>query len=219
MNYSVAILKEHLEVLKIELLKIESLNLNNHLETSDYQDSYNELNEKINNINECLKILNAYMLYNTNKMSELKDKVLEEYKNGNIVIATPEGLQVINLSEFIKQPVDGLLYDLNKNEAIVLTFIDDPRWINDYAVCQVIRALKSKIDELKNNKDFVEKDFQVILNKPEIKIGSEVIITGNKGKIIKEEEEYYVIELERPDKLNCKILKIKKESFNYLTYP
>ena len=81
-------------------------------------------------------------------MSELKDKILKEYKNGNVVIATHEELQGTKLSEFIKQPIDGLLYDLNRNEAVVLTFIDDPKWINDYAVCQVIRALKSRIDEL-----------------------------------------------------------------------
>ena len=82
-------------------------------------------------------------------MSELKDKILAEYKNGNIIVATFEGLQGIALSEFIKQPVDGILYDLNRDEATVLTFIDDPKWVNDYAVCQVIRALKSEIDRLK----------------------------------------------------------------------
>ena len=81
-------------------------------------------------------------------MSELKDKILEEYKNGNIVIATHEGIKGTKLSEFIKQPIDGMLYDLNRNETVVLTFIDEPKWINDYAVCQVIRALKAKIDEL-----------------------------------------------------------------------
>lgn len=81
-------------------------------------------------------------------MSVLKDKILEEYKNGTVVIATPEGLQGTKLSEFIKQPTDSLLYDLNRNEAVVLTFIDDPKWVNDYAVCQVIRSLKSKIDDL-----------------------------------------------------------------------
>jgi hypothetical protein len=81
-------------------------------------------------------------------MSELKDKILEEYKNGNVVIATQDGLQVTKLSEFIKQPTDSLLYDLNRNEEVVLTFINDPKWVNDYAVCKVIRALKSKIDEL-----------------------------------------------------------------------
>ena len=42
----------------------------------------------------------------------------------------------------------GLLYDLNKNESVILTSINDPKWINDYAVCQVIRALKFRIKEL-----------------------------------------------------------------------
>jgi hypothetical protein len=37
---------------------------------------------------------------------------------------------------------------LNRNEVVVLTFLPDPKWINDYAVAQVIRALKNRIDEL-----------------------------------------------------------------------
>jgi hypothetical protein len=85
-------------------------------------------------------------------MSELKEKILSEYEKGNIVIATIDGDNIIsmsaNLDEFINQPTDGLLYDLNRGEETVLTFIDDPKWINDYAVCKVIRALKKRIDEL-----------------------------------------------------------------------
>lgn len=81
---------------------------------------------------------------------EIKDKILNEYKNGNIVLATSEGLQVSKLCDLLNQPIDGLLYDLNRDEATVLTFIDDPKWVNDYAVCQVIRALKAKINELEN---------------------------------------------------------------------
>ena len=83
-------------------------------------------------------------------MSELKDKILEEYKKGNIIVASAFGLEGYKLSEFIKQPTEGLLYDLNRNETVVLTFIDDPKWVNDYAVCKVITALKSKIEELEN---------------------------------------------------------------------
>jgi len=78
----------------------------------------------------------------------MKKKILSEYKKGNIVFSGIEGLQVMNLSEFIKQPVEGILYDLNRNEAVVLTFLPDPKWVNDYAAAQVIRALKSRIDEL-----------------------------------------------------------------------
>jgi len=81
-------------------------------------------------------------------MESLKEKILEEYKKGNIVIATGDGLQVAKLSEIIKQPTEGLLYDLNRDEATILTFIDNPKWINDYAVCKVIRALKARVDEL-----------------------------------------------------------------------
>lgn len=81
-------------------------------------------------------------------MEEIKNKILEEYKKGNIVVATFEGLQGMPINEFIKQPVEGMLYDLNRNESVVLTFLPDPKWVNDYAVAQVIRALKSRVDEL-----------------------------------------------------------------------
>lgn len=81
---------------------------------------------------------------------KLKEKILTEYKKGNIVVAGIGELQVMKLSEFIKQPTDGMLYDLNRSEVVVLTFVDDPKWINDYAVCKVITALKNKIKKLEN---------------------------------------------------------------------
>jgi len=79
---------------------------------------------------------------------KIRDKILEESKKGNIIVATFDGLQGMPLDEFIKQPTDGLLYDLNRDEATILTFIEDPKWVNDYAVCKVIRALKNRIEEL-----------------------------------------------------------------------
>jgi hypothetical protein len=72
-------------------------------------------------------------------MSELKDAILSEYKNGNIVIATDEGLQSTSLKKIIQQPIDGLLYDLNRNEMVILAFIEDPKWMNDYALVKVLR--------------------------------------------------------------------------------
>lgn len=85
-------------------------------------------------------------------MENIKKIIIEEVGKGNIVLNTIDGLKSISLDEFIKQPSDGILYDLNRNEAVVLTFLPDPKWVNDYAVAQVIRALKSKIDELENIK-------------------------------------------------------------------
>lgn len=81
-------------------------------------------------------------------MKDIKEIVLEEEQKGNIVIADIEGLHKIPLIEFITQPSDGILYDLNRNETTVLTFLSDPKWINDYAVAKVIRALKSKVENL-----------------------------------------------------------------------
>lgn len=79
---------------------------------------------------------------------DIKEKVVDEYKKGNIVVAGIEGLQSMPIKEFIKQPTEGILYDLNRDEATVLTFLDDPKWINDFAVAKVITELKKRINEL-----------------------------------------------------------------------
>ena len=83
-------------------------------------------------------------------MKTIKDKILEEYKNGNIVVSGFEGLQIMKLEDIIKQPAEGILYDLNRIESVVLTFLPDPKWVNDYASSQVIRQLKKRIEELES---------------------------------------------------------------------
>jgi len=83
-------------------------------------------------------------------MDSIKEIVLKEYQKGNIVINSLEGLMSAKLTDFINNVADGILYDLNRDEVTILTFIDDPKWINDFAAAKVIRALKDKIDELEN---------------------------------------------------------------------
>lgn len=85
-------------------------------------------------------------------MEEIKKLVLAEYEAGNIVVSTHDGFANAKLCEIIKQPSDGLLYDLNRSEEVILTFIDDPKWINDFACAKVIRALKDRIEELEKEK-------------------------------------------------------------------
>ena len=77
----------------------------------------------------------------TEGAAEIKHIVLDEYEKGNIVVYTCEGLKQMKLEDIVKQPVEGLLYDLNRDEATILTLISDPKWINDFASCQVIRKL------------------------------------------------------------------------------
>lgn len=82
------------------------------------------------------------------KLESFRDLVLKEYKKGNVVVSGIEGFQTIPLQEIIDQPTDGLLYDLNRMEQVILTFIEDRKWVNDFAVCKVIRELKKQVEEL-----------------------------------------------------------------------
>ena len=78
----------------------------------------------------------------------LKDLILEKEKQGRIVIATWEGLAEADLDEIIKQPTEGLLYDLNRDRVTILTFLkDDDKWVNDFACMKVIERLKEIIEE------------------------------------------------------------------------
>ena len=90
----------------------------------------------------------------------IKNYLIEEAKSGNVVVNSECGLEKYKLSEFVKQPADGLLYDLNRDEITVLSFINlnDARGINDFACSQVIRYLKEQLDCLqKEHKDLLDK--------------------------------------------------------------
>lgn len=82
------------------------------------------------------------------KLSQIRDMIFANEKDGRVVFNTIEGLMVAKLDEIILQPTEGLLYDLNRDKATVSSFLDDPKWINDYACAVVIGALKDKIDKL-----------------------------------------------------------------------
>lgn len=88
------------------------------------------------------------MAYETDEIREI---VLNASKEGEVVINTIEGPCIVSLEELVDQPVDGLLYDLNRSEEIALAFMDDPKWINDFACAQVIRYLKKQLEEHEKN--------------------------------------------------------------------
>jgi len=81
------------------------------------------------------------------KFEDFKNLVLQKEKKGKVVFMTIDGPMATDLEAFIKQPTEGLLYDLNRDRATVLTFIDDPKWVNDYAVGLVIKKLKEYYDK------------------------------------------------------------------------
>ena len=83
-------------------------------------------------------------------MNEIKNFIETEEKNNRIVFRSIEGLISMDMDEFIKQPLDGILYDLNRLPEVVVGFLDDPKWVNDYAVYLVIKKLYELCCE-KNN--------------------------------------------------------------------
>lgn len=80
---------------------------------------------------------------------EIKKIVLEEEKKGNVVFMTFDGLMGASLEEIVKQPVEGLLYDLNRDKVTILTFINKEKWINDYALSLVVAKLHAQNAELR----------------------------------------------------------------------
>jgi len=79
---------------------------------------------------------------------ELQNIVLDEMKKGFIVFRTIEGLRKQELSEFVKQPLEGQLYDINRDMATCLAFIDEPMGVNNFASNVLIRYYYDKCKEL-----------------------------------------------------------------------
>ena len=79
---------------------------------------------------------------------ELQNIVLDEMNKGFIVFRTIEGLRKQELSEFVKQPLEGQLYDINRDMATCLAFIDEPMGVNNFASNVLIRYYYDKCKEL-----------------------------------------------------------------------
>jgi hypothetical protein len=79
---------------------------------------------------------------------ELKDLVLEEMKNGYIVYRTIEGLHKQKIEDFVKQPIEGQLYDINRDMATCLALIDEPMGVNNFASCLLLKYYYDKCSKI-----------------------------------------------------------------------
>ena len=86
-------------------------------------------------------------------MQSLKEIVLEAEKENRVVFMAIDGPLSVDLDEFISQPTEGLLYDLNRDRITCLTWLDDPEvgkfWINNFCVMKVITKLKEMLNRKK----------------------------------------------------------------------
>ena len=92
------------------------------------------------------------------KHENVVELIREKEKEGKIVLMTFDGLVSGDLKGMIyNQPVEGLLYDLNRDRVTVLSWIKDgnEKFINDYAVNLVIRELLQKVKSLQAQLEWV----------------------------------------------------------------
>ena len=78
---------------------------------------------------------------------ELKKLILDAWKDGYVVFASAEGLRKQKLEDFTQQPLEGMLYDINRDAATILTFVDDPKWVNDFALTKLLEYYYNKCKE------------------------------------------------------------------------
>jgi len=86
------------------------------------------------------------------EIETIRDKVLSEWHKGYLVYADIEGLKSIKFEDFIKQPLEGMLYDINHDTATILTFLDDPKWVNDFALTKLLEYYYNKCKEYEKSK-------------------------------------------------------------------
>lgn len=79
---------------------------------------------------------------------ELQETVMKARSEGKVAMwLLPGQLGITPLEDFLKQPADGILYDLNRLEECALSNgPGDIRWVNDFAVALVIRKLVEQRD-------------------------------------------------------------------------
>jgi len=83
------------------------------------------------------------------EIKEILEKIREKEKDGMVVFLTLDGFMSAKLEEFIQQPSEGILYDLNRDKITTITMAEaeviDKRWINDYAVAVTIKYLHERL--------------------------------------------------------------------------
>lgn len=96
--------------------------------------------------------------------AELIKLLVEEKRKGNIVLTTlGKSLGTMPVSKFIKQPIDGILYDLNLLEEVAsVRFETIEEHIQQYATTFTLRELKAKISSLEEENERYKKAFNSI---------------------------------------------------------
>lgn len=88
-------------------------------------------------------------------IEELKNLILSKKKEGKIVFHSLEGLMEAKMENIIRQPANGLLWDLNRDMATLLSRAseDNPCWVNDLALANITEYLINRVNEMTDERD------------------------------------------------------------------
>ncbi len=81
---------------------------------------------------------------------KIRKLIEEKWAEGKVVLMTIEGLASVPVREIVKQPVEGLLYDINRDMGTTWTLFRDGeqlpviRLVNDIAAAHIIEYLMSQ---------------------------------------------------------------------------
>lgn len=74
-----------------------------------------------------------------------KDKIFLEqrkaFQKGKVLLSTIDGIREIDIKDLLDQDIDGLLYDLNRNMAVVMALFDENMIMNELALIKCLRYL------------------------------------------------------------------------------
>lgn len=79
--------------------------------------------------------------------AEINKAVFQAFKDGYIVIYTVDGLERVPIENFVKQPLEGMLYDMNHLETVIRTHAahdEDFGWVNDMAMLKTLEYFYNK---------------------------------------------------------------------------
>lgn len=81
------------------------------------------------------------------EQAEMKEKVLSARNDGKVVMwVLPDQLMIAPVEQFVRQPAESILWDLNRGEECALSNTGNVRWVNDFAVAITIRELVKQRD-------------------------------------------------------------------------
>ena len=82
--------------------------------------------------------------------NEILDKVLALEADNKVAFMTVDGLKYSPIDEFVTQPLEGQLYDVNRDRATLYSMANEnknKRWINDLALVYMYEYANKTIEE------------------------------------------------------------------------